>query len=565
MAVAMALAILGLFLLPTLAEAYRARVVAANPVVPKGCANSCNDGPFPDCLIHASLASPIERASKDSVDILVFPEVYGVEDIMLCPPKEDDLLPKDGTLLCPDSDAVSTASPPWWVKVACLAKKWHVLVVVGVYDWGPCVPGPDPFIHRPFPCVGNLTVFNKAVVFGVDGTLLAVHHKHHMAHTLTPTENISVRRSNGIIYNPSPRGVYNDDVAGAWPVPDVTVFTSHFGVKFGLIICHEINFASPLRSMISAGVRDVIFPTQWGGSYGGNFAATQSGFAIAHHVNLLSANGMSGGSGIWPADFSKFPVQFLAEATMVESPTPQWFGTLDLESPAEAILPPLMAPAPVYPIISKTQMLDASSSGIIDLNLQGVLCRLDLQHAKIKGGRFLFGASVGINIIGMFEASCWIFSCDMLHQPSHLTPDFARIAAWPLTKEDYDQCKESTSATAITFSGTPTVEIDSPYSNFFIPLGQCQDTSIPMPRPHGIELSSSSQRLVLPTECPMSYGGLRSFAQSDFEEPLCPNGFCPSPSPCNDTSWELTFDAWCLLIPEIPHEREDLQQSVLVV
>ena len=51
---------------------------------------------------------------------------------------------------------------------------------------------------------------------------------------------------------------------------------------------------------------------------------------------------------------------------MVESPTPQWFGTLDLESPPEAILPPLMAPAPVYPIISKTQMLDASSSGIIE-------------------------------------------------------------------------------------------------------------------------------------------------------------------------------------------------------
>ena len=67
--------------------------------------------------------------------------------------------------------------------------------------------------------------------------------------------------------------------------------------------------------MISAGVRDVIFPTQWGGSYGGNFAATQSGFAIAHQVNLLSANGMSGGSGIWPADYKKSPVQFLADAS----------------------------------------------------------------------------------------------------------------------------------------------------------------------------------------------------------------------------------------------------------
>ena len=31
-------------------------------------------------------------------------------------------------------------------------------------------------------------------------------------------------------------------------------------------------------------------------------------------MNLLSANGMSGGSGIWPADFLKSPVQFLAEA-----------------------------------------------------------------------------------------------------------------------------------------------------------------------------------------------------------------------------------------------------------
>ena len=67
---------------------------------------------------------------------------------------------------------------------------------------------------------------------------------------------------------------------------DVTVFTSHFGVKFGIIICHEMNFASPLRSMISNGVRDIIFPTQWGGAYGGNFAATQSGFAVVHQVAL---------------------------------------------------------------------------------------------------------------------------------------------------------------------------------------------------------------------------------------------------------------------------------------
>jgi hypothetical protein len=57
----------------------------------------------------------------------------------------------------------------------------------------------------------------------------------------------------------------------------------------------------------------------------------------------------------------------LLEASMPDSPTPQWFGTMDLVSPAEAIHPPLMAPPPVYPMISKTQMLNAANaSGIIE-------------------------------------------------------------------------------------------------------------------------------------------------------------------------------------------------------
>ena len=42
MAVAMSRILL--FLLPGLAEAYRARVVAANPVVPKGCADRQDSG-----------------------------------------------------------------------------------------------------------------------------------------------------------------------------------------------------------------------------------------------------------------------------------------------------------------------------------------------------------------------------------------------------------------------------------------------------------------------------------------------------------------------------------------
>lgn len=45
-----------------------------------------------------------------------------------------------------------------------------------------------------------------------------------------------LRRSNGIIYNPSARGVYNDDVAGAWPVPDLWQNTSRKSQIFCLFL-----------------------------------------------------------------------------------------------------------------------------------------------------------------------------------------------------------------------------------------------------------------------------------------------------------------------------------------
>ena len=120
-----------------------------------------------------------------------------------------------------------------------------------MWDWGECVVSPEPFTHRAFPCKGNLTIFNKALAVGADGTLLAVHHKHHLAHALMAKEQTSMERGS-VVINPSPWGVFNDDVGSAWPVPAVTIFTSHFGVKFGLVTCHELNFASPFLSILKA-------------------------------------------------------------------------------------------------------------------------------------------------------------------------------------------------------------------------------------------------------------------------------------------------------------------------
>lgn len=161
------------------------------------------------------------------------------------------------------------------------------------------------------------------------------------------------------------------------------------------------------------------------------------------------------------------------------------------------------------------------------------------------------------------------------------------------------------------FSGHPTLQIKAPGSNVFLPLSQChatwlhcfallcsalrsrssaEDTSVPVPRA-AAESHGPWRSLSLPS-C-VAFGALRSFAQAELEEgqprgslgpssgvncprkvslklnrlgetpflkpqaamrgclqePSCPEGFCPSPSLCNDSSWELKPGAWCEIVP----------------
>ncbi|CAJ1399804.1 unnamed protein product [Effrenium voratum] len=535
---------------------YTARVVAGNPEVAPSCGSGC-DTSMPPCLVE-TMAKPIAAAGAEGVDILVFPEAYfGDADLMwsCAPPADSDLLPPVGSQLC--------RHDKWWGRLGCLAQQHEVLVVVGLYDWGPCFVTPEPFIHRAFPCRGNLTIFNKALAVGADGRLLAVHHKHHLAHSLFAKDHISVKRG-PLVVNPSPLGLLNDDVGAPWPVPDVTIFTSHFGVKFGILICHELNFASPLLSMMKEGVRDVIFPTQWGG-FGGGFAATQSGFALAHGVNLLSANGLNGGSGIWPAQADVAPVQFPVRADTPTEFTPLWFGTMTLVSPAMVRLPLVAAPAPVYPMRSRTLLLDAANLKRTELVLDDVRCQLDPDSTEGKetsSGRFLLGASAGIGAVGLFEASCWLMSCEVLLslETSALKPDLAVILQWPHTQEDLRKCRQSPEP--LIFETAPRLSIEAHRSNFFLPLGQCNNGSVPLPRPRAL-LEGRWRGLELPT-CPLTLAGLRSMAQSEFEEPSCPEGFCPSPSPCNDTSWEMNYMNWCELVPHTGPSPETEVNSLVV-
>lgn len=45
--------------------------------------------------------------------------------------------------------------------------------------------------------------------------------------------------------------------------PDISIFETDFGVKFGLIICFDLNLYRPSADLIRENVRNFAFPTMW--------------------------------------------------------------------------------------------------------------------------------------------------------------------------------------------------------------------------------------------------------------------------------------------------------------
>jgi len=394
-----------------------------------------------------------------------------------------------------------------------------------------------------------------APAFGAEGQLLAVHRKHHLAHDLWPTQKLSQRLRDGLVMNPSPFKLINDDASAAWPVNDAVTFTSHFGVTFGIVICHELPYAGPILSLKKAGVRDIIFPTWWGG-WSGAFAAEQSGYAVAHGVNLIAANAASGGSGIWPADPFAIPVQYPIASTS-DSVPPQWYGTLDLVSPAEpAAIPPVVPrPKPHRVISNVAQLVTRGDSEDTDrihaqVTLNGATCQFNLSVSNGSGG-YLLGISKGINWAGLYETTCWMASCDLMHKrlSSNLAPNFLTAAHYPFSQDDLDFCSEQSDDSIVGLKNVQ-IRMAGAEANFIWPIGQCSDGFVPLPRPM-VEpmIEDSWHTMAMSPSCSLDFAAMRGFAQSEFEESQCPEGFCPSPSPCSNTTWDIVDGALCEFLP----------------
>eukprot|EP00658_Telonema_sp_P-2_P032484 TRINITY_DN24049_c0_g1_i1.p1 TRINITY_DN24049_c0_g1~~TRINITY_DN24049_c0_g1_i1.p1 ORF type:complete len:526 (-),score=86.12 TRINITY_DN24049_c0_g1_i1:256-1833(-) len=163
--------------------------------------------------------------------------------------------------------------------LACIAMRFNLTVVANMGDVQRCTSCPD----------GHLQ-YNTEVAFGPDGRLLAKYHKSH-------------------IYGTSPGF---DQPARADPV----YFDAHFGVRFGLVVCYDIDFQFPTDKLIRHDkVFDFILSTSWGNIPPLNTALlTQQGWARRYGVNVIAANNgatpMNSGGGILGAGGELVSVSF---------------------------------------------------------------------------------------------------------------------------------------------------------------------------------------------------------------------------------------------------------------
>merc|ERR1711871_1381087 len=175
----------------------------------------------------------------------------------------------------------------------------------------------------------------------------------------------------------------------------------------------------------------------------GSFPGLQSGFAVAHGVNLIAANAMAGGSGIWPADPLAVPIQYPLSFDTPLTP-PQWSGTLELTSPAgNAHDPPAVPAPPAYRLVSNVTRFETEAGRTYTsrVSLRGPTCQLQLTKPSTVD-RYLFGVSNGINFAGLFESSCWLVRCDVIRRQlfGTLSPSFLEQTFWPYTLEDQHFC-----------------------------------------------------------------------------------------------------------------------------
>lgn len=183
----------------------------------------------------------------------------------------------------PCDEAASLTLAPAIAQAACIAKELAIVLVINALTRVTCIQNQDG-------CpLDGMRIHNTAIAFAETGAILALYNKRH----LWSKELLWV--------NP-----------GDTSMVEGQMFTTSFGVKFGMFICFDILYHAQDGGPDAL---DIVFPTDWVNKPIGmhlkeglasNAHTAQRMWSFIHHKNLLAANygglgSYSSGSGIWHA------------------------------------------------------------------------------------------------------------------------------------------------------------------------------------------------------------------------------------------------------------------------
>eukprot|EP01133_Synstelium_polycarpum_P001428 gene1428-1657_t len=237
-----------------------------------------------------------DHAHGQGAEIIVFPE-YGITGNTF--ESRDGALPFLEQIPDPtsSSEPVGIAYIP--SQLTCMASQFDILIVVNMADIVPC-NSTDPNC----PADGRYQ-YNTQVAFGNTGAVLAKYHKSHLY------------SGEALVFNQP-------------PVPLPVTFQSQFNVTFGMMICFDICFEEPQKSLVDSGVRNFVYSTEW---VNANYAyARQMQQALSQYgqANVLASNIGTmypiSGSGIYSAGqplLTQFNPTFTPDSEMLIATLPK--------------------------------------------------------------------------------------------------------------------------------------------------------------------------------------------------------------------------------------------------
>lgn len=169
----------------------------------------------------------VEMASKENVDIIVFPELGlggNLDSREAVFPYLEDIPEMSETEIV--NPCLNPGNYPVTSNSSCWARSFNMTIATQLYDVKYC----DRSVDVNCPNDGKYHYIVE-VVFGPDGAMIAKYRKYHVWF------------------------IQAFDI----PEPTLVTFKSSFGVEFGVFVCFDILFPSPPKDLINKGIKHFVF------------------------------------------------------------------------------------------------------------------------------------------------------------------------------------------------------------------------------------------------------------------------------------------------------------------